>query len=190
MEHTASRAPFCQQTWKRALAIAARAHGNQKTPHGYPYVLHLTSVAMEVMAAIVPDGMGEDEANLALQCALLHDVLEDTPWSTADLKREGLAEPVIAGVRALTKDSALPKSEQMADSLRRLCEQPAAVQRVKLADRITNLDPPPGHWTAEKIRAYADEAALILQTLQSASPSLARRLEARLADYRAAYPGR
>ncbi len=30
MKHTASHAPFCQQTWKLALAIAARTHGDLK----------------------------------------------------------------------------------------------------------------------------------------------------------------
>lgn len=140
------------------------------------------------MAAIAADGLTRYDANLALQCALLHDVLEDTAWTAEYLRREVLDEAVITGVQALTKDAALPKPDRMADSLGRLLGQPAAVRLVKLADRVTNLDPPPKHWTAEKIRAYADEAELILQTLHAASPSLARRLEARLVEYRAACP--
>jgi (p)ppGpp synthase/HD superfamily hydrolase len=55
---------------------------------------------------------------------------------------------------------------------------------VKLADRITNLEPPPDTWSHDKRRAYLDEAALIRDALGEASAHLARRLEAKMADYR------
>ncbi len=175
--------PFSQQAWKRAMDIAAQAHEEQKTPGGRPYLAHLSSVSMEVMAAINPDGWGYQEANLALECALLHDVLEDTGLRSDDLRAQGISQEVVLGVQALTKDSDLPCEEQLPDSLKRLRAQPRTVQSVKLADRITNLDPPPAHWDREKIMHYADETLVIYFYLHAASPSLSRRLLSRLANY-------
>jgi (p)ppGpp synthase/HD superfamily hydrolase len=77
----------------------------------------------------------------------------------------------------------------MADSLRRLRDQPREVQLVKLADRITNLAPPPAHWSADKRRAYRAEAVTIADTLGDASPTLQARLRARIAAYAAFVDG-
>lgn len=119
---------------------------------------------------------------LAVQCALLHDTLEDTSIPEAELA--ALFEPaVVAGVRALTKDATLPKSEAMADSLRRIREQPQEVWAVKLADRITNLAAPPAHWKAERIAGYRLEAEQILAALGEAHAPLAERLARRIAAY-------
>lgn len=56
---------------------------------------------------------------------------------------------------------------------------------VKLADRITNLGPPPPQWSAEKRASYKAEAQRIHDALGAASPFLAARLRERIA----AYPG-
>ena len=34
---------------------------------------------------------------------VLHDVLEDTPWTEADLRREGFAEEILAALDCLTR---------------------------------------------------------------------------------------
>lgn len=64
-------------------------------------------------------------------------------------------------MRALTKQKALPAAERMKDSLRRILEEPVEIGMVKMADRISNLVQPPGHWTVQKIAAYRDESRLI-----------------------------
>ena len=71
----------------------------------------------------------------------------------------------------------------MADALRRIALQPREVWLVKLADRITNLEPPPPQWSLEKRRAYRDEAAVILATLRAAHAGLAARFEVKLREY-------
>lgn len=71
----------------------------------------------------------------------------------------------------------------MADSLRRIQAEPREVWMVKLADRISNLQPPPAHWTPAKIAAYRVEALAIADTLGAASPHLHARLRAKIADY-------
>jgi (p)ppGpp synthase/HD superfamily hydrolase len=54
---------------------------------------------------------------------------------------------------------------------------------VKLADRICNLQPPPAHWSPERVAAYRTEAQLILETLGDASPHLAERLRGKITNY-------
>jgi (p)ppGpp synthase/HD superfamily hydrolase len=54
---------------------------------------------------------------------------------------------------------------------------------VKLADRITNLQPPPEHWDAEKVERYRAEGKLILNELGDASPFLSKRLNGKLRVY-------
>lgn len=176
---------FSQTLYKKALECASLSHKEQKTPHGYPYLHHVTSVAMEVMAMITVEKPSFDEANIALQCALLHDVIEDTKTSEQELRAHYLIEAkVIEGVKALTKDKTLPhKKAQMQDSLERLLLQPTCVQWVKLADRITNLDIPPYFWNRAKIVQYQKEAKEILHVLQNASSYLAKRLQERINVY-------
>jgi (p)ppGpp synthase/HD superfamily hydrolase len=138
-----------------ALHFAARAHGEQKTLGGLPYVVHLSCVAMELTCALRAEP-GRDEP-LALMCALLHDVVEDTPTRL--------------------------EQKQMPDSLDRILQQPPEVAMVKLADRITNTASPPLQWTAERVATYRTEAQEIHDALGAASPFLAERLRARIARY-------
>lgn len=166
-----------------AWNYAAAMHGGQKVPGTeLPYLTHIGAVAMEVMTALAPD-LPVNSPDLAVQCALLHDVIEDTPASYADVAaRFGVA--VADGVLALTKDTTLPsKAEQMADSLTRIRRQPREVWIVKLADRITNLQPPPAHWDAAKIASYRAEAQVILDALGEADSRLAARLAEKIAKY-------
>lgn len=173
--------PWSQENYIKALLFAANAHNGQKVPGtDLPYLTHLTMVSMEVMAALaIEDGL---DGNLALQCALLHDVLEDTDIKYDSLK-ELFGQAVANGVQALTKHDYLPTHEKMADSLSRIQLQTREVWIVKLADRITNLQPPPKHWTAEKMQSYQQEAQQIYDTLHDASPFLAARLQQKIDGY-------
>jgi len=170
---------FSQERYLAALHFAADHHRGQLVPGGErPYVVHLASVAMEVIAALA-DARDPD---LAVQCALLHDTVEDTAATHAEVAAAfGLA--VADGVQALSKDDALPKAERMADSLRRIRLQPREVAMVKLADRITNLQPAPPQWDAAKRAAYREEAVAIAEALGDASPLLAARIRAKIAAY-------
>ena len=54
---------------------------------------------------------------------------------------------------------------------------------VKLADRITNLEPPPPAWPAQKVRASRDEARQIVEASGSAHAGLTARFEQKLEAY-------
>lgn len=164
-----------------ALRFAAEAHGAQKFPGtDLPYLVHVTGVAMEVIGALRAEPDRDQE--LAVQCALLHDVVEDTPVGLP-LVRDVFGEAVAQGVSALSKDPHLARERQLEDSLDRILRQPPEISMVKMADRITNLQRPPGHWTGQKIEVYRAEARVIHVRLQAASPALAARLAAKIAAY-------
>jgi (p)ppGpp synthase/HD superfamily hydrolase len=184
-EATLPRELFSVDFFKENLAFALSAHGEQRTPHGLPYSMHFLSVATEVINALTLESLSYDENNVAIACALLHDVNEDTKTRiTRNTCLAGNAEVIAKGVEALTKNNALSTKEaQMKDSLERLLKRQKCVGLVKLADRITNLDVPPKHWTEAKKRAYCEEAKLILKTLGHTHSYLAQKLEAKISEY-------
>lgn len=167
--------------WLEAWRFAAEAHQGQCWPGTeLPYLTHLGMVAMELLQAHALQPVGD--LDLALRCAILHDVVEDQGLSPEALSAR-FGPAVAAGVLALSKDPSLPKAEAMADSLRRIQAQPKEVWCVKLADRISNLQGPPPHWSLEKAAAYRVEAQGILAALGEAHPVLAARLAQKIALY-------
>ena len=169
------------EDYHRAYWFAARAHQGQPMPDDdLPYLVHVSLVTAEVIAALRVEN-GHDET-LAVQCALLHDVLEDTPVTYEGVEA-AFGAGVAPGVLALSKDGRLAKAQQMADSLRRIRQQPSEVWMVKLADRICNLREPRPSWTSERISQYRAEAREIHQALHTASPALAARLQEKIDIY-------
>jgi len=172
---------WSQDGYAQAYQFAAQAHNGQTVPGtNLPYLMHVSLVSMEVMAALCATSGGNGD--LAVQCALLHDVIEDTAI-TYDEVATRFGRAVAEGVQALSKNPELPNEAQMADSLRRIRLQPVEVWMVKLADRITNLQKPPEYWKRGKIMRYLEEARLILTELGEANAFLAGRLEEKIRDY-------
>jgi len=174
---------WSQDEYIRTCRFAALAHQGQTVPGTkLPYILHPTLVSMEIIAALSVE-KGHDE-NLAMQCALLHDVIEDTQVTYEQVKQE-FGQAVADGVLALSKDKTISKQSQMPDSLKRIKQQPAEIWMVKLADRISNLQSPPPHWAQDRIRQYREEAITIHAALGEASPLLASRLLQKIEAYQA-----
>jgi hypothetical protein len=71
----------------------------------------------------------------------------------------------------------------MKDSLKRIQQQPREVWIVKLADRITNLQPPPKDWDRKRIDEYRPEAKGVSFALNSTSSFLATRLKTKIESY-------
>lgn len=172
-----------QKTWQ----LVSRLHDGQK--YGGPqegekieYINHIGSVTFEVLKAIEETpGM---QAGLAMKCALLHDSIEDTPFSYEKV-HELFGAEVADGVMALTKNDSLEgKVSKMMDSLARIKQQPKEVWAVKMADRICNLYSPPYYWNNAKKLNYIEEAKLILNELKEGNAYLAKRLEEKIEIYR------
>jgi guanosine-3',5'-bis(diphosphate) 3'-pyrophosphohydrolase len=108
-------------TIEKALQIAARAHEGQKDKEGLPYILH----PLRVMSGV--------EGAEAQVVAVLHDVIEDTPVTADDLRREGFSEAIVAAVLCVTHS----RDEPYADYVVR-CKGNEVARRVKLADLKDN----------------------------------------------------
>lgn len=173
---------WSQEKYIKSFRFAAEKHKGQLFPGTeWSYVVHLSMVAMEIIASLnyEPDVNGD----LAVQTAILHDVLEDTGTTYTELQDE-FGQQIAAGVLSLTKDEAVEKLGRMADSLRRIKMQPKEIWMVKLADRITNLQPPPAYWDNEKRVKYLEEAQVIYDELKDASEFLSERLKDKILEYK------
>jgi guanosine-3',5'-bis(diphosphate) 3'-pyrophosphohydrolase len=171
-----------QTLYQRALHFAGERHGDQKMPSSNAsYLVHLANVAMEVILA-APHSSDFD-IEFALQVALLHDVIEDTPTSYEEV-RDHFSESIADAVLALTKNEHLSADEQIPDSLNRIRTLQKEVWAVKLADRISNMQKPPDNWSSEKREKYREVAKLILQELKGGNPYLENRLARLIEEYR------
>jgi len=173
-----------QSQYQKAIIFATSKHmeKEQKVPGtDLPYVVHLSNVAMEIM--IAASNSENFDLDFAIQVALLHDILEDTSTKIEELEIKFGAD-IAKAVSALTKNSNLPKDEQMQDSLSRIKVLQPEVWAVKLADRITNLQSPPSYWNNQKKINYQNEARIILEELKAGNEFLAMRLETKIAEYK------
>ncbi|MBW8484789.1 HD domain-containing protein [Actinomadura sp. PM05-2] len=118
----------------RAYAVAERMHRGQLRKSGAPYITHPLAVAT-ILA-----GLGLDTDTLV--AALLHDTVEDTPYTLAEV-RAGFGEEIAALVDGLTKlDGDRWRGRAEAETFRKIVLAAAADLRVlviKLADRLHNL---------------------------------------------------
>jgi guanosine-3',5'-bis(diphosphate) 3'-pyrophosphohydrolase len=119
-----------------AFRLAAEAHRAQKRDNGDPYIVHPVAVA-EILA-----GYRLDVGSIAT--ALLHDVIEDTTVSIAELKRRFGPEiaGLVDGVTKLTRLELQSDRTKQAENFRKLVlaiSRDIRVLLVKLADRLHNM---------------------------------------------------
>ena len=108
---------------KKAMKLCYEAHKDQVDKSGMPYVFHPFHVAEQMT----------DE--LSTVTALLHDVVEDTPYTLEDLRQMGFPEPVLAALALLTHGEDVPYLDYVA----KIKANPIA-RAVKLADLRHNSD--------------------------------------------------
>lgn len=172
-----------QKLYQEAIKFATTKHleKEQKVPGtNLPYVVHLSNVAMEIIIASA--NSDNFDLGFAVQVALLHDTIEDTTTDFGELENK-FGVRIAEAVSALTKNKEVPKEQQMHDSLMRIKKLQPEVWAIKLADRITNLQPPPPNWDNEKKNKYQKEARIILSELKEGNDFLARRLETKIVEY-------
>jgi hypothetical protein len=110
------------------IATMKRLHKGQKDRGGFPYSWHPLRVMLR---------LGEQTTDNERHAALLHDVLEDTPTTAADLLLMGYSRQVVGMVLMLTRD----KGVVYRDYIQRIGAGPIFVIRVKLADLFDNNSP-------------------------------------------------
>ncbi len=175
------RQQWSQDIYIRAWDFATLAHKGQVAVGPlrgieYDYINHPGAVAMEIIWALDSNNSyNEYNEDLAIECAILHDIIEDTSYTYDDIYKL-FGQEVADGVLALSKNRELPKADQIEDSLQRIILQPQEIWMVKLADRISNLTEPPFYWDSEKKRSYREDAKAIYTHLHSSNEALAKRL--------------
>lgn len=110
-------------TLERALEIAASAHKGQTQKNTVPYILHPLHLVQQVETI---------EEKIV---ALLHDAVEDSDLTLADLRSEGFAEEIITAIALLTRNSAQSYAEYI-ENIR----HNGLARAVKLADLRHNMD--------------------------------------------------
>lgn len=124
-----------------AIAIAAKAHEGQVDKGGAPYILHPLRVMLDV------------EGEHAQMAAVLHDVLEDTDVTAADLAAAGIPLPVIDAVIRLTRLRGMSRM----DAAKMAVIDPIALE-VKIADLRDNMNlkriPRPGPKDYARLAEY------------------------------------
>lgn len=120
----------------RAYDVASRMHEGQYRKSGEKYIIHPMAVA-KILAEL---GMDEE----TIVAGLLHDVIEDTPYTDEELTAE-FGDQIDLMVEGVTKLASLKfetKEERQAESLRKMflaMSKDIRVLIIKLADRLHNL---------------------------------------------------
>ena len=122
---------------RKAFDLAAEAHKDQRRKTGEPYIFHPIAVAKIVANEI---GLGAN----SIAAALLHDVVEDTAYSFADLEQI-FGETITKIVNGLTKISRLQNDQDksiQAENFRKMLltlNDDVRVILIKIADRYHNM---------------------------------------------------
>lgn len=140
-------------TLARADAFAAGAHSGQKRrgPSQTPYIVHPRGVRALLERAGITHAP-------TLAAALLHDTVEDTPATPAQLEGEFGAE-IARVVAELTDDRGLSRERRHAVQAERAPTMSLSAACVKMADRAYNLldfyAEEPGVTPPQRLKEYA-----------------------------------
>ena len=151
---------------RRAYAFGREMHAPQKRYSGEPYHIHVVDVAMN---------LAELRMDTATICTgLLHDTVEDTPATLAQIQREFSEEiaHLVDGVTKLGKMELSSKRTQQGENLQKLVvaiSTDVRVLIVKLADRLHNMR------TLHHIPKVEKRERIARETLEIYAP-LARRI--------------
>ncbi len=158
---------------RRALAFARARHDDQRRRGSEtPYWIHLVRVALELAR------WGHDSPVLG-QAALLHDVVEDTPTTLAEVV-EGFGAQVADIVAWLTAPPSEEREAVTAYYARLKADGPPDAHVLKLADRTDNLRSLQAlvmrtgdrhrRWAGQ----YVEQTQRQIVPLTAAAPSIAR----------------
>ena len=106
----------------KALTIACEAHQGQSSINGEPYILHPLRLLIKA------------KSNEERIIAILHDVVEKTNISLADLKNKGFDQNIISSIDSLSRR----RGESYVDYIGRLMQNRISV-KIKLLDLADNI---------------------------------------------------
>lgn len=163
-----------------AIAFAAAKHRNQrrKDAEASPYINHPLQLA-HVLAT-----EGEVSDLETLMAAVLHDTVEDTETTYAEL-RERFGKEVADVVMEVTDDKTLPKAERKQRQVEHAPHMSERAALVKLADKTCNLrdvaGSPPAGWSLQRKQEYFDWAKQVVDGLPAVNHRMRRAFDAAFA---------
>jgi GTP pyrophosphokinase len=121
---------------KKAYDYSMKHHAGQSRASGEPYLVHPLEVAL-VLTEMKMD-------SVAVAAGLLHDSVEDTSVTVADIRQEfgEQVAHIVEGVTKISKIDFVTKEEQQAENLRKMMlamVDDIRVILIKLADRLHNM---------------------------------------------------
>ena len=167
----------------RAIDFAARKHREQrrKGAAGSPYINHPIAVA-NILVEI-----GEVHDTTVLTAAILHDTIEDTETTAAELSHH-FGEAVSVLVQEVTDDKSLPKARRKELQIQHAPGFSPEATLIKLGDKIHNVgeianDPPPD-WPLERRLEYLAWADSVIENAPAANANLELKFALVLAEAR------
>ena len=148
----------------KAAAFAELKHRGQtrKDDARTPYIVHPLNVARIIASA------GEDVSAEVIMAALLHDTIEDTDATEAELV-EQFGREVTDMVLEVTDDKSLKKQERKAAQIRKAATLSDGAGLVKLGDKISNVTDvvcnPPVGWDLQRRLEYVEWAVSVAKNV-------------------------
>jgi guanosine-3',5'-bis(diphosphate) 3'-pyrophosphohydrolase len=154
-----------------ALSFSATRHQDQrrKNARRTPYINH--PIALLYVLAV--EAGVRDKA--ALQGSLLHDTIEDTDTTEAEL-REGFGDSTTDVVVAMSDDKSLPKAERKRLQIVHAKDWSYSARLAEYADKICNMrdltvEFPEG-WTLERVQEFFDWAKAVIDQIRGTHEKL------------------
>ncbi len=160
----------------QALRFAARKHSSQrrKGSDQSPYINHPIDV-LDLLWRV--GGVRRAEV---LAAAVLHDTLEDTATTPAELEA-AFGREVLALVQEVSDDKRLPKEERKRLQVEHAPALSEGARLIKLADKISNVrdmrHTPPVFWSRQRREEYLAWAAQVVSRLRGTNAALEAEFE-------------
>ncbi len=155
----------------RALRFAADKHRSQKRKDagGTPYINH----PIEILHLLYNEGDVRDKNTLI--AGILHDTIEDTNTTHADLAKQ-FGKEIADIVQELSDDKSLPKDERKRLQIEHAKHISRSAQQIKIADKITNVNDvahsPGVGWSLGRREEYIAWTEKVVANVRGANPKL------------------
>lgn len=159
----------------KALTFSAEKHKNQRQDDAaaLPYINHPIALASLLTEVGIIDSK-------IICAALLHDTLEDTETTYADLRMH-FGRKISDIVLEVSDDKSLPDADRRRLQVANTTVASKSAKLIKLADKICNLrdmiNAPPIGWSLARQRDYADWAKEVVDALRGANEKLEKKFD-------------
>ncbi len=155
----------------KALRFSAEKHNDQRRrdSKSSPYINHPIQVAETLW------NIGGVRDTAVLVAAILHDTIEDTDATPAEIRYE-FGEEVLGLVLEVTDDKSLPKEVRKQMQVENSAKKSPKAKLIKLADKICNVydlvHHPPANWSLSRKQEYLLWSEKVIKGLRGANKPL------------------